>query len=118
MIKLEIKNVSSPDVELWSDIPPANDVYFLLQLEIGEQGDDRKDLFQIMVATPEGLRARAKASVLADRATLVVSELDWNSLLQELGKIVQACNGCDWNDSVSKLQRYFRWEYEDYVKSE
>ena len=116
MIELEIRTVSSPDIEFWGEVPCVNDIYFLVQIEIGERGDDRQDLFQVMVATPEALRSRATggAVLLVDRATLVVNELSWKTLMQELGRIVEVCCGSDWNESVLKLQRYLRWEYEDY----
>ena len=118
MNNLEIKSLSSPDIEVGgSEVVPPKQVYFLIQIEIGEHGDERRDVFQVMVTTPEALRARkaAESSVLSDRATLIVSELSWNKLIDELARIVDSCRASSWQESVLKLQRFFRWEYEGFV---
>jgi hypothetical protein len=90
----------------------------LLEVEIGEQGDDRADLFQVVVGTPEGLRNLQPSSckVLTDRATLILSEFTWPDLHKALREIVIRCTSNNWNESVLRLQRYFRWEYEDYAR--
>lgn len=56
MTELEIKSVSSPDVDVdvWTPDGEA-EVCFLLDVEIGEKNDDSCDLFSLVVATPEGL---------------------------------------------------------------
>jgi ribosome biogenesis protein Tsr3 len=116
-IKLKIQDFYSPDVEVHSCEPEAPEaVRFLLELEIGEAGNERKDLFQVVVATPEGLRAGAKDSVIADRATIVVSEYSWIQLRRAVEQIVERCEAPTWKEAVLRLQRYFRWEYEDYVQ--
>lgn len=118
MTRLEIRSLHSPDVEVdaWE---PADDreVHFLLELEIGEVGDERADLFQVVVASPEGLRARkAHGGVLSDRATLVLSRFSWTTVHGALARIIKSCEADDWAEAVQRLQRYFAWEYEDYVQ--
>jgi hypothetical protein len=116
-IRAEIKSFSSPDVEVFAWIPTSReDVYFLLEIEIGETGQKLCDLFQVMVVTPEGLRKRATPSspILSKRATLVVSELNWNNLKTELENVVRECEASTWVETVLRLQRYFQWEYENY----
>jgi len=118
MTVLEIKSLSSPDVEIDVWAPESSEkVCFLLEAEIGERGSGRSDLFQVVVATPEGLRQLPvnEASILTDRATLVFADFSWSALHKTLGRIVRRCTAEDWNGSVLRLQRYFRWEYEDYV---
>lgn len=119
MTKLQIKSRHSPDVQLdvWEPDDLA-DVYFLLELEIGEEGKEGADLFQVVIATPEGLRRRgaARNGVIEKRATLVISELSWKTVHRAVADIVAACTAPTWNESVLKLQRYFRWEYEDYQR--
>jgi hypothetical protein len=117
-VVIEIKSLSSPDVEVdvWQP-EPSDGVCFLLEAEIGERGDDRRDLFQIIVATPEGLRTLTPTEppVLTDRATLVLTEFSWPALHRVLARIVRECAADDWSATVLRLQRYFRWEYEDYT---
>ena len=117
---LELKALYSSEVDLWSWEPASlADVYFLLELEIGEAGDKRKDLFYVTIATPEGLRANARGrEIIASRALFVVSEYSLNVLKLAISERVAACESSTWQESCSKLQRHFRWEYEDYTVEE
>jgi hypothetical protein len=115
---VEIKSLSSPDVEVDDWRPTSTEeVCFLLELEVGERGVDKRDLFQVMVATPEGLRklTPSDGSVISDRALLVLSEFSWPLLHATLRRILDRCASRDWSETVLRLQRYFEWEYEDYV---
>jgi hypothetical protein len=119
MIKLRVGRISSPDVQVrvWEPSSRA-DVYLYLQVEIGADGEEGSDVFGLMVCTPEGLRSHAREPVIAQRATLVISDFSWEQVFAAVRDIVGKCTGTDWNDSVIRLQRYFRWEYEDYVQSD
>lgn len=115
-ITLKVYSWHSPDVAIESWEPESLDaVRFLLEVEIGEDGAEGKDLFDLIVATPEGLRRRASKLGIAERATLVVSEYSWAEVKSLVEEIVRRCESPTWAESVLKLQRYFRWEYEDYV---
>lgn len=119
MIFVEIRSKSSPDVEIDEWEPSAREeVCFLLEMEIAERGDVRCDLFQVLVATPEGLRALAtpRGSIISDRATLVLDDFSWRTLHLILGEIVSRCAAEDWIETVLRLQRYFQWEFEDYTQ--
>ena len=117
MIVLQIRSWSSPDVELQTWEPEELDaVQFLLELEIGAAASPGADVFSVLVATPEALRAHAPpgALVLRQRSTLVLGRYDWPELRAAVTQIVASCAGRDWQESVLRLQRHFRWEYEDY----
>jgi hypothetical protein len=119
MTRLAIKSLSSPDVEIDAWQPdPDQGVYVLLQVEIAEAGDNRADVFSIMVATLEGLRQHGRGEVISDRATLILSRFSWPAVRQWLDATLARCGGRDWNESVLRLQRYFRWEYEDFAQAE
>ena len=116
-IRLEVRSFSSPDVEFYSWEPATNsDVFFLVEMEIGEVDVDGTDLFNIVVATPEALRSREKeeSNTIRDRATFIVSDYDWLDIQRALEAIVQKCESDSWVTSIQWLQRYFKWEYEDY----
>ena len=114
-IDLDIKSCSSPDIDVQRWIPTdPQEVCFLLELDIGLLGNHRSDVFSLVVATPKGLTAKQKRPVLVERATVVVSEYSWPFVIRAIEDIVRRCEGRNWNESVLKLQRYFRWEYEDY----
>ena len=117
MITLEVKHMVSPDVEIDdSEVEAEDSVCFLLELEIGEVGDPRRDVFQVMVATPEGLRRYATAEIITNRSTIVFANFSWSGLRHEIRRTVNACSAASWPESMMKLQRFFRWEYEDYVQ--
>ena len=116
-IRLEVQNFYSPDVEIHSWEPESlEEVRFLLEMEVGEVGKEGKDLFQVLIATPEGLRSAAVDPVIAERATILVSEYSWVQVRRTIEQILKRCEGPTWVESVLRLQRYFRWEYEDYVE--
>lgn len=116
-VKLEIRSIGSPDIEFFSWSPTTNaEVYFLVEMEIGQVEIDGADLFQVILATPEALRAKASTTntMITERSTIVISNYDWNDIRCVLETIVRKCESETWVASTLKLQRYFKWEYEDY----
>lgn len=116
-IRLELRSIGSPDIELYSWEPTTNaDVFFLVEMEIGEAGVDGADLFQVVIATPEALRANSQpdTNTIRDRSTLVVSNYDWQETQKTIESIVRKCEAENWVKSTLNLQRYFKWEYEDF----
>ena len=114
-VVLELRTIYSSQVELPSWQPRTlMEVYFPLELEIGEKGNEGRDIFQVLVATPEGLRQHAREAVISRRATLVLAEYSWPLLDRTVREILSVCSAETWNESVLRLQRYFSWEYEDY----
>ena len=119
MIELELRDILSPDVEpdRWEPKSPA--VWVLLQLEIGVRGEVPCDTFSVMVATPEGLLEHATPDadgVLTKRGTIVLREFSWNVVRRVLSGILAQCRAENWQQAVPKLQRYFLWEFEDYIQ--
>lgn len=116
-IRLEIRSIGSPDVEFDSWKPSTNEeIFFLIEIEIGETGVEGADLFQVVVATPEALRARSITGkyTIRDRSTIVVSNYDWKKIKNALEAIIRSCESESWETSTLNLQRYFVWEYETY----
>jgi hypothetical protein len=120
MIDIDIIEYYSPDVEINDPEVEANPaVVFLLELGLVPRGHETLDLFSIVVATPEGLRAHAtrypSQDILISGRGLVMSNFSWTLLRREIDNIVNKCRADSWDDIVLKLQRYFQWEYEDYI---
>ena len=116
--KLEIRDWHSADVDGIRHWKPESraDVYVQLELEIGNAGEAGADLFQVMIATPEGLRAFAdrRGTVIDDRAIIILSDFSWPVVERHLTEIVNSCNAMTWEEATERLQRYFLWEYEDH----
>ena len=115
----KIKTLHSPDVDnLNGWLPDADGFYVLLQMGIGPEDEAGSDIFEIILASPEGLRSRCtdESIVIADRALLVLKEFDWPRIQRHLHRVVSSCSGRDWIEVSARLQRFFCWEYEDYAE--
>ena len=88
----------------------------MVEMEIGQEGVDGADLFQVVIATPEGLRATAKTgnTTIRERSTIVISFYDWHRIRESLETIIRSCESETWVNSTLQLQRYFKWEYENF----
>lgn len=113
---LELRDLSSPDVSPDEWVPEGNRAFVLVQLEIGAVGEAGADTFDVIVATPEGLAgARDDAlGAVAQRATIVVRQFSWDLVRRILNDIIRRCEADSWSTSVLRLQRYFKWEYEEH----
>jgi hypothetical protein len=117
-VRLRVKSIVSSDVDVDEWTPGSlEDVYFPLELEIGLAGAESASLFQLLVATPEGLRRYARTEIISERGLLVLSEFSWQIVHETLDRIIVGCAGNSWQETTVRLQRYFTWEYEDYVES-
>lgn len=114
-IELELIDIMSVDVqdfEAWS--PTLEDTYFPVEMSIGERGTKGADLFQTLIATPEGLRKfGSEKFIIENRGLIVVARYNWPEILKEIESIINGIKAVDWLDASQKLQRYFEWECED-----
>jgi hypothetical protein len=128
-LDLEVVDILSLDVDNLRGWRPASseDVYLAVELEIGEAGVPGAHVFQLMVSTPEGVRAHHKGKALqaftAMRkrgktfdidAMIVLDPYDWHSLHDMLLKRVTSCERSTWAESLDCLRTKFFWEGIDY----
>lgn len=117
MIELTLRDFSSSDISnvwKWSPNRPS-DVFFELTIEVGVAGLEGGHLFQLLVATPQGLQRVADSYSeyqFPDRAVLLFVDYSWQCLMDRLLRILKLCSRDSWDDSLAVLQRYFVWEYE------
>jgi hypothetical protein len=119
MITPEIQGYFSTDVPDLEKFTPASlgQIHFPLEMSIGVKGEKGGDQFQVLVASPEALRARAKDQTCDTRRhCLIVFKYDWKAIRKTLEKIVSDCAAPTWEEAAQKLSRHFQWEYEDYVE--
>ncbi|WP_409290599.1 Imm8 family immunity protein [Peribacillus sp. SCS-37] len=112
---LEIKDVYSSDInEVWKWVPrDPEEIYYLLEFNVGYVNDKASDIFYVFVATPEGLRKRKKTS--SDWVTnkhLIVRDYSFDLVEAKINEILFKCTGPDWEKSVQNLLKYFDWEYD------
>ncbi len=115
-----IKSYHSPDIDDLKNWVPGDDepVLLLLQLEIGTADEDGADIFELLVGSPQGLQTLAKSdtNIVSDRGLLVIKSFIWPDIAAHLSSIVASCGGDNWITVSQNLQRYFHWEYEDYME--
>jgi hypothetical protein len=115
-VELEVIGFISSDVPNLGTWQPENpsDVYFPLDIEIGEKGKPGGNFFEVIIATPEGIRAFGERyGRLPDRNVMIVLEYRWAAIYERITGIVASCRRESWPRSIECLQRYFHWEYED-----
>lgn len=122
-IDLTILGFSSSDVGDHTTWKPQNrhDVLFPLSIEVGERDKKGGNFFEVLVATPEGLRAFGEKygqDRIPDRNLLICLNYDWKEIEARISRIVASCARDSWDESTQALGRYFRWEYEDYIVME
>jgi len=126
-VRLEVLDLRSLDINnlpAWRPASPA-DVYLTIELEIGEAGVPGAHVFQLLVATPEGVQAhhqdkalqaftsmRQRGKTFDTDALVVVDPYDWNSVHDMLLKRVASCERSTWTESLGCLRTRFFWEYE------
>lgn len=119
VIEYEIKGYYSSDVpgfDVSGYVPEhPEEIHFPLEMNIGPRGDNRSDLYQVVIISPEALRKRTREAVISGRHTLIVLQYSWAEIRRYLERIVGDCAGPTHEDVVRKLSRHFGWEYEDHV---
>ena len=118
MTELEIKGFHSADVDNLETWKPKNlrDVYLGLEIEIGTKDSGAADIFQVVIATPEGLRRildTYRDFHEFGRFRIIVKQYNWQKTEEIIRERVASSQRESWEESVALLCRYFGWEYED-----
>ncbi len=114
MIEPEIRDFDCMDHDPIDEyVPDRPDVCYWLTVAIGAAGEEGADNFQILVATPKGLKALKQAGhKLGPEPPIVVEPYDWSSVYSRLEARVAKCSTHTWTFVMERLRRSFRWEYE------
>lgn len=114
--QLLLVSISSTQVDLETWNPKGNeDVFLCLDLEIGmTDAPDSTNMFYVTLATEEAIQSRGEL-LPDDSKRLLVHEYDYQSVLDQIHRILQTCNRPTWDESCRALCEYFQWEYQDYV---
>ena len=123
MHKLEVKSFFSSDVDTsiyhWQPDDPEV-VFIQLSIAIGVEGEEASDDYQTVVATPKGIEEAMTAHNVKsfDRNLMVYKFYSFDQVKEDIETIAANCQCDTYEESTLKLQRYFLWEYEDYVLSD
>jgi Immunity protein 8 len=97
---------------------PRELAYYKLEFFVGRADTGSRLLLEVNIATPEGLVAHAEKEgrmqcVLSDRALIVVSDFDWDTVRSHITTILAQCEAPDLGESIPLLERFFVYEDED-----
>jgi len=114
---LEVKRYGSPDIPNplgWS--PEENDVFYLLEMDIGKIQEDAADTYSVMVATPEGISRLSaelrKAIFNKIYKMILLDEYSWEKVVDIVKAILSKVDTSSQLRIQTELNRHFYWEYE------
>jgi hypothetical protein len=112
-MRARLKSLRSDEVHDLAHFVPAHPDEFALPLvlEVGPLGLKGRERFDLLVATPQWLRARhGTRGAVKGRGLLLVFEWDYERIRAFLAKEVEACAGRSWPEVVRKVERIADWE--------
>ena len=116
-MKAKLKNWYCPDIEdLPTYSPPQFDSFcFLFRAMVGVAEEEGEESFDIQVCTPKWLQSNMKkADVIIGRHFLFVLEYHFDLIFSKIKKMIESCEGEDWDEVAQKISRIGFWEFEDY----
>ncbi|MBT2116778.1 hypothetical protein KK141_05810 [Dyella sp. LX-66] len=115
LILREMSSAMTDPLDQWRP-RTLEETYTTLDLDIAmSDGEQGSNLFYVKMATPEALRRRGSGFLITGHRVLVVDKFDYKLLRRAIEDILEECTRDTWEESCAVLQRYFAWEYEDYV---
>lgn len=109
-----LKSISSMHFDPYSYVPDVDGFFAVrLTLEIGIEGLDGGDLFDLNIYSPEWI-LRNEWSPKWGKGILIVREYDIKIIVDVINKKIEDCIDIDWVSTARKLARYFEWEFDDY----
>jgi len=116
-MKAEIKYFHSPDIVDLEKFMPKNpaEFCFLLQVMVGEKGQEGEESFDVIVCTPKWLlKNNAKENIVYGLHHLIVFEYNFSRISTALKQIVETPVFNNWDEVVERIGRIGKWEFEDY----
>lgn len=117
-MKAAIRDFYSPDVDDLVSWRPADPTRFgfLLQVMVGPSDGEGEESFDFVVCSPEWLRGNSgEDRLVVGRHHILLFEYDYDLLKKAIERIVDDAGGSDWTEIATKIGRYGKWEFEDYV---
>lgn len=103
------------DLQSFTPIDPV-DFGFLLEAMIGPEQGAGEEAFALTVCTPSWFGRRVEENGYAlGRHCLFMMRYDYALLRRILQQLCDEAVGQDWTTVATKLGRYGKWEFEDYI---
>jgi hypothetical protein len=112
---LEVKRYWSPDIfNPWGWQPENNEVFYLLEMDIGIIHDDSSSAYSVMIATPEGISSKKDINEIFNKAykMILLDEYSWEKVIGIINSILSKIDTSNQFRIQDELNRYFYWEYQ------
>jgi hypothetical protein len=113
----ELRRLHSPDLLDLRGSKPDNPENFriLVQAMIGPRGSPGEESFDFVVCTPKWLALfLSKDAAIFGRHYLFVDVYDYDVIWEKINQLCIDTAGSTWSEVGERLNRYGRWEFEDY----
>jgi hypothetical protein len=91
-------------------------VDLLVHLDIGISELEASDIFHLRVCTPDNVEDSCSDDFcICIKHTLVVKKYDYAKIRQFIEGLIDEVRGDSWPSIATELNKYFGWEFEDYV---
>ncbi|MGN6608142.1 MAG: Imm8 family immunity protein [Jatrophihabitans sp.] len=123
-MKATLTSIMCGDLEMADDVvPDPTDVEFLVQFWVSDADEARtgsdvgQDMFSLLVITPKALKRLVRRDgPQSGRHMLIIDRWDWEDVQRVVREHVASVDGADWDELATKLGRWAKWEFEDYVE--
>lgn len=111
-----LKSIHSADVDFKTYWPEDESCFsFPIELEIGYEGGNGADLFQMTVCTPGWLnKENVGHTAVLGHELLIVFDYNWPMIRSYLENRISSVTADDWPTLAMKLSRFASWEFDDY----
>ena len=116
-MEAEVRTLFSSDVDDLASYIPGEVFCLSLRALIGPKGSPGEESFDFDVCSPAWLAAKVERDELVSgRICLFMAKYDYDAIQLYVAKRVAQATGSDWTEVATKLARWSRWEFEDYVE--
>ncbi|WCM25134.1 immunity 8 family protein [Sphingomonas sp. QA11] len=116
-MEAELRSLFSTDVDDLASYAPGETFCLSLRALIGPKGAPGEESFDFEVCSPAWLAAEVKReNLVSGRFCLFMVNFDYGAVERYVAKRIAQATGNDWTEVATKLARWSRWEFEDYVE--
>jgi len=115
MKKPELKYLLSIELEDGQLPEDPEDCSIFVEANIGLQDEEGSDIFSFYVVTPKALQ---QDTPRWGRGLLIVNRFSWETVETSIKKLLRHCNGDDWEEIASELNKRLHWEFDNYKEHE
>lgn len=116
MMRARLRDIFCSDIN-FETYKPEDEICFGFSIEaqIGPEDEEGTDYFQIMVCTPDWIKANySDWGAVWGRHMLIVFKYDLNEIKSAINRYAESCVADDWETLALKLSNMGYWEFEDY----